>query len=228
MNLFFNSAVLAACLLGSQACIGGTMGPIESKSSYDGFYFGGDIGASDLMVRETTLVPQATHTLGSLGVVGGGLVGYDYSISNYIKLGLEGFINAAGLNVAAEQNYGARPSYRARMRYDAGFRLLPGYEFSPGTVGHVLIAYANGRFNIRDNGNYGFISNSFNRSGIQGGLGLKTMLSKRLALRGDVLYSYYGSSTSYGLTSTTPQVVQTYQNRFATFEGDLTLVYKFC
>ncbi|NCX96918.1 MAG: hypothetical protein EBX41_11050 [Chitinophagia bacterium] len=113
------------------------------------------------------------------------------------------------------------------MRYDAGFRLLPGYEISPGTVGYALIGYSNGRFNIRDNGNYGFVSDSFNRSGIQGGLGLKTEISKHLALRGDVLYSYYGSQTSYGLSSTSPQVVQTYRNRFSTFEGDLTLVYKF-
>lgn len=227
MCSFINSKLLSVLLLSSQVCFSGTMGPTNSEKPYDGFYIGADLGVSDFMLRNHTTATPDTHTLGSLGVVGGGLIGYDYSLRTSIKLGLEGFMNATGLNVAANQNYNGNPSFRGHLKYNVGFRLLPGYEISPGTISYALIGYSNGRFNIRDNGDYGFISDSFNRSGIQGGLGLKTILYKNLSIRGDLLYSYYDSQTNYGLTNTSPQLVQTYQSRLSTFEGDLTLVYKF-
>ena len=85
---------------GSQVCLAGTMGEVTPTASYDGLYLGADIGVSDFMVRDFTYIPPDIHTLGSLGIVGGGLVGYDYTIYNHVKLGLEGFINATGLNAA--------------------------------------------------------------------------------------------------------------------------------
>jgi opacity protein-like surface antigen len=203
------------------------MGTIEPPKPYDGFYFGVSFGVSDLMLRESTTISDSVLNLSSTGVVGGGLVGYDYTLYNRFKLGLEGFVYGKGLNVSADRKYGTNPSYRAKSPYNAGFRILPGYELAPKTVGYALIGYSNGHFSISDNGFNGFIDEKFNKSGVQSGLGLKAAISKCFSLRGEVLYTAYSSQTSNGLSSTIPQVSQIYRNRFSTLEGDLTLVYKF-
>ncbi|MDF1757833.1 MAG: outer membrane beta-barrel protein [Legionellaceae bacterium] len=227
MYSFFNSTLLTLLLLGSQVSIGGTMGKIELPKPYDGFYFGASFGISDLMLRESTPISDSVLNLSSTGAVGGGLVGYDYTLSNRFKLGLEGFVYGRGLNVSADRKYGHNPSYRAKSRYNAGFRLLPGYEIAKETVGYALIGYSNGHFSISDNGFNGFIDEKFNKSGVQSGLGVKAAISQRFSIRGEVLYTAYSSKTSNGLSSTIPQVAQIYHNRFSTLEGDLTLVYKF-
>lgn len=216
--------ILAACLLLSNIATAGTMGAEEQPLLYNGLYLGLSIGASDLIDKESTA--NDLHHFSSTGIIGGGLVGYDHSIDQKLKLGLEWFMNANGMNVAAKQNYGNKPSYKANSRYTVGFHLLPGYEFNPGTVGHVLLGYAYNKFNISDNGNYGFINDQFKRSGFQCGLGAKTNLPKQFALRGDVVYTGYAPQTSYGISAEPPFLTQLYNNNFATVEASMTLLYK--
>jgi hypothetical protein len=221
-------SVFSMGLVCSSVVFAGAMGPVSLNKSYDGFYIAGDIGVANLVDKESTpyqINLYDRHQFSATGIVGGGMVGYDYSPMDAIKLGVEGFINAVGLNVAAESQYTAN-SFNANMRYDAGVRLLPGYEFSPGTIGHILLGYAYGKFNINDNGNYGFIDKGISANGFQAGLGVKApCFSEHLTLRGDAIYTVYGSNTTAGLSPTlTPQ---NYYNNFATIEGNLSLVYKF-
>lgn len=211
----------------SKAAFSGTMGPVIE--SYNGVYVGGDIGVSNLIDKESTLYSPGLydrHQFSATGFVGGGILGYDYSISDRIKLGIEGFINGTALNIAAEQKYSPWPSFKANMRYDAGIRLLPGYEFSPGTIGHILLGYAHGNMNIKDDGNYGYIDRGINSNGFQAGLGINVpCYFKNLSLRGDMIYTRYVSNTSLGLTTSFTPL--NYYNRFASIEGNLSLIYKF-
>lgn len=213
----------------SSTVFAGTIGPVVATEPYNGIYIGGDIGVANLNDKESTLyVPGSydKHQFSSTGFVGGGMLGYDYSVMDHLKLGVEGFINGTALNIAAEQKYGTQASFNANMRYNTGIRLLPGYEFSPDTVGHVLLGYSYGKFNIRDTGDYGFINTGLSRNGFQAGLGFKVpCYYKNLSLRGDMIYTTYGSSTSLG--QSTALAPQNYNNNFATIEGNLSLVYKF-
>lgn len=225
--MHIRTGLLCTSLMCALPAFSGTMGAVVLP--YNGLYIAGDIGVANLLDKESTLfAPDSydVHQLSSTGFVGGGMIGYDYSVTEKVRFGVEGFINAAALNVAAEQQYGTYPSYRANMRYDAGVRILPGYEFTPGTVGHVLLGYAYGKFNIKDNGDYGYIDKGISANGFQAGLGMVVpCYFQNLSLRGDALYSTYGSHTSAGLSSTLAPL--NYNNNFATIEGNLALVYKF-
>ncbi len=162
-----------------------------------------------------------------MGIVGGGLLGYDFTLLNQLKLGLEGFGYADGINLLTRQNYSPQTSYNVNIRRNGGVRLLPGYEFTPGTIAHVIVGYSYATFNANDNGDYGLLSTHFSKNGFQGGLGVKTPLFKNLSIRGDMLYTTYSAQTSYGVTTTVPSSVQTYRNQLATWEGNLSLIYKF-
>ncbi len=216
-------------LCSSVSLYAGTMGPLLSIEPYNGFYIGADVGVANLMDKESTpYLPGVydRHQFSATGLVGGGLLGYDYSVNERIKLGIEGFINATALNSAAEQHYSSFSSYNVNMKYNTGARVLPGYEFSPGTVGHILLGYSYGKFNIKDNGDYGFIDKGLSANGFQAGLGFNVPLHyKNLSLRGDVLYTGYGANNSLGLSSSlTPE---NYYNHFSVIEGNLALVYKY-
>jgi hypothetical protein len=205
----------------------GSMGPVID--AYNGFYVGGDIGVANLIDSESTPYEPFLydrHQFSATGFVGGGMVGYDFQAFDRIRVGIEGFINGTALNIAAKQNYAPFPSFDANMRYNAGVRVLPGLAFSHDTVGYVLLGYSYGRFNIHDNGNYGFIDQGISNNGFQSGLGVKVpCYFNNFFLRGDVMYTSYGNRDSLGLsTSFTPQY---YYNNFATIEATLSLIYKF-
>ena len=216
-------------LLCSIPAFAGSMGELISLPGYNGLYLGGDIGFANLIDKQSTLyIPGAydKHQLSATGFVGGGMLGYDYSLMERIKLGVEGFINGTALNLSTQQLYTPHVSYNSNMRYTAGVRLLPGYEFSPATIGHLMLGYSYGSFNIKDNGDYGFINTGLASNGFQSGLGLNVPCHfKNLSLRGDVVYTTYSAKTSDGLSPTL--LSQNYYNNFATIEGNLSLIYKF-
>lgn len=206
----------------------GTMGP-DMIQAFDGFYIGGTVGVANFLDKESTLYTPGLydrHQLSATGFIGGGIVGYDYSVTNRIKLGIEGFINGNSLNTAAEQKYAPIPSFNASMPYNAGVRLIPGYELTPGTIGQVFLGYSYGTIHIKDNGNYGYIDTNLLNSGFQTGLGIYLpCIFQNVSLRASMLYTSYGTNTSLGLsTSFTPQ---NYYDNFASLEGNLSLIYKF-
>jgi opacity protein-like surface antigen len=221
MKFYFQKSLIIGIALYSS-------GIFAANNSYDGFYLGANIGAASLIDKESTDNPATDlHYLSALGVVGGGILGYDFSPREKLKFGVEAFINATDLNIADDQNYSPASSYTVKMYYNFGFRLLPGYEFTPGTIWHLILGYSNAEFNINDNGNYGIIDSDFNKSGFQFGLGMTTALFKNLLLRTDVLYTDYSSQTSNGITTAIPATTQIYHNNLATLEGNLLLIYKF-
>ena len=128
-----------------------------------GIYLGADIGVADLIDSESTASPLSTHQLSAAGIVAGGLVGYDFTLYDELKLGVEGFINANDLNIATRQYFPTPLSYTVQARYNAGVRLLPGWALSPGTIGHLLLGYANLQLTLQDNGNYGYINQNLYR-----------------------------------------------------------------
>ena len=203
----------------------GTMG--TDMTPYDAFYVGGDIGVSNLMDPTSTTDPLAAHHMSATGIIGGGLVGYDYSMTEQLTLGVEGFGNANGIHMSSLQLYPPQASYRVGAKYNAGLRVLPGYKFNSGAVAHVLLGYTNAGFTITDNGDYGYIDQHFNKNGFQCGLGMKVPITNNLSIRADALYSIYANASNIGLSNLAPYGPQTYYNNLSTLEGDLTILYKF-
>lgn len=225
MVLMHRKIALAALLLVGQQAYCGTMG--AQNTPYNGAYIGGTLGVVNLINPTNTTYPLAAHQMGDTGVLGGGLIGYDYSVSETIKVGFEGFANAIGLDSSSIQLYDPVTSYRVQSRYNFGARVLPGYQLPGGAVGYVVLGYTNNGYKITDDGDYGYINQSGNTNGFQCGLGMKTPLKGRLSLRADALYSIYQSTSNTGLSNLTPPGPQIYNNNFSTLEGDLTLLYKF-
>jgi opacity protein-like surface antigen len=242
MKLNLNNLTLLSALFITGQASAGTMGP--APVNYNGFYVGGTVGLGDLNVKEFANANGATkpetHHLGGFGFVGGGLVGYDYSITDRIKFGVEGFFNGNTMNAKAIHNFN-RSIYRVKQRYNTGVRILPGYEFVPGANGHIILGYSNARYKLTDDGAYGFVCDRFNRSGFQAGLGMTANFISNLSVRLDALYTTYGrrhslgveynatngpagSGTGIGLANGIPNL---YRNTFETLEGNLTVIYKF-
>lgn len=196
-----------------------------SRLLENNFYVGGDIGVANLQNNESHVVNPESHQLGAVSIVGGGFVGYDYAISERALLGIEGFIDANALHMSiAHNNF----SYKMDSTYNGGIRLLPSYALTPNTLSHLIVGYSNGHFNIHDNGVYGTVNTSFNKSGFQTGLGFTTTLPPYLLLRVDALYTTYGhqETTGQGLSGS-GNAYQYYTNQFSTLAGELSLIYKF-
>ncbi len=214
------------CLLSTNMSLlyAGSMGQ-EMPYTYDYGYLGGNIGILGLADKESSLMPSpSSHRLSATGILGGGFVGYAKTLTDRIFIDIEGFANGVSANATAIQNYGTRPEYQVDLAYNLGVRLLPGYLITPHLQGYLNIGYSAAQFQIQDNGNYGYVNDTFFENGLQAGLGVKTELSAPLSLRFDLIYSYYGLQTTYGRTTSGYQV---YQNNLSTLEADLALVYAF-
>ena len=111
----------------------------ETQFKYDAVYIGADIGVANLVDAQSTTYPTTGHHMSSTGIVGGGLVGVDFSVGRFFKIGLEGFGNANGLQASNLKKHPPYGEYRVRAKYNAGVRILPGYHLSNNTIGHVLL-----------------------------------------------------------------------------------------
>lgn len=220
-----NAKVWLLLLLFTKVLFAGSMGALDMPST-DGFYIGADIGVSNLMDKQSVLIVPTTNHLGEIGIVGGGYIGYDYSLTDLLKLGFEVFGNANGLNTSI-QHYYSNTAYSVSSKYNAGFRILPGFAFNQSTVLHILLGYSNAEYQILDNGTFGYIDKTYNKSGFQSGLGWTSDITQHLLLRFDGMYTVYLGQSSTGVNITYPPQFQYYTNDLSTLETEISLVYKF-
>ena len=201
------------------------MGLIQTQPTYNGIYIGADIGIADIVDKHTnSLAINETFHLGGIGIIGGGLIGYDYSIADQFKVGMEAFMNANALNTSFV-HLDSGDAYRAHQTYNWGVRILPGYEMAHGVVGHMIFGYSNAHFKLTDSA-HGYLNHSFNRNGFQPGLGVTTQVSDRISLRIDTIYTSYGTQQSTGLGSDRLSI-NNYYDALSTLEGNFTISYKF-
>lgn len=189
----------------------------------NGFYLGVDAGAANLMDKESHTLNPESHQLGAVNPVLGGYLGYDYGLSNRVRIAAEAFVDHTWMQTSIEH---AGNTYKMNQHYNVGLRLLPAYAFAPDTSGHVILGFANGRFKIKDNGVYGTVNSTHNASGWQVGAGLDRALQNNFFVRLDALYDFYNAKTTQGsgLISGTTQL---YSNRFSQLAGELSVYYKF-
>lgn len=225
MMINLKKITMALLVICTNIACAGSMGAADMSSPYDGFYLGANLGVSNFLDNASWLINPEEHDLGSIGIVGGGFIGYDYSLTDGIKIGIEGYGNANGLNTSI-QHYFTGTSYSIDSRYNAGIRILPGYQFTSDTVWHLILGYSNAQFEIKDN-LYGYLDKTYNKSGFQSGLGLTSSIIGGLSIRLDAMYTVYAGQSSTGISNVSSSPFQYYTNDFSTLEGDLSLVYKF-
>lgn len=233
-------------------CFAGEMGgELEQAAPYNGVYIGADVGLFTIfnhISNSFTGVPpisffgEIASQTGHFGINGGGILGYDYSIQPKIKLGIEGYINGTNISIAQSQNTTV-PNFDAastttKQNYAWGFRALPGYEISPGLVAHLVLGYSNAQFTIKSpppaTGLGIFqpiVNDTFTSNGFQSGIGLTSIIYHNFSLRIDGLFTTYGAHSSPTFSySNGPEALSyigTFRSVLNTFEGDLTLSYKF-
>jgi opacity protein-like surface antigen len=193
-------------------------------STQDGFYLGLDIGVASLTNKESHSVIPESHQLSSSGAVGGGIVGYDYGLVRQYRIAAEIFGDATWLQTQIK--HGGN-TYKMDQVANMGLRVLPEYVFSPSTMGHLIIGYAVGHFQIKDNGVYGFINQSYNANALQLGAGFSVAANNNIFVRLDGFYNMYASRTYSGLGLSGPGSTQIYTNRFNQLTGEVSLCYKF-
>ncbi len=217
-------AIFGLLIITSPHLQAGTVGDYDAMpTNTNGLYLAGNVGIENLFDSEShTLYPEH-HQLGALGVIGGGFIGYDYSLGRQTTIALELFADATGVNTSISHS---PKTYAMNQRYDIGVRILPEYSINDSTVVHIMLGYINGNFSISDNGVYGTVSNSFNSSGFQTGLGFTTSFTEHFMTRLDMIYNLYAGNSTTGLW-VTPPARQTYKNQFNSLVGQLALIYKF-
>lgn len=203
----------------------------------DGFYVGGDLGATSFMVKDQ--INQSSSGFSSsvdTGKLGGNiglLGGYAWVFPNQFFLGAEAFAQAtsAKINFNAAGG-GSSDDADVKLRYVYGLRVLPGYALTPDTNVYGIVGYA--RANVKFDGSAGTVSGSTtkNFNGYQLGLGSMTNINKNVALRGDVIYTGYQSKTfTANATDLTDNTTNSYSTseKFtpSSLEGNVAVVYKF-
>lgn len=196
---------------------------VANTTACHGFYVGGDIGLANFMNKESHSVNPESHQLSSTGLMKGIFIGYDYPMVARTRISFEVFADT--MNFQNKIVHGSN-TYKMNQYYNLGLRLLPGYIFTPYTVGHLIFGAANARFKINDNGVYGLIKTSYNKTGFQTGLGLTTALINNFFIRINGLYDIYPSSKNQGVSLSGAGSYQRYKNQFSQLGGELSLYYK--
>jgi hypothetical protein len=202
----------------------GSMGSMYDLDNHPhAFYLAGSLGVVNLQDKLSITYNPESHQLSSSGILGGAYLGYDYAYTSQYHFAIEGFFDGLGVNSGLGH---PDTSLKINQRYFVGVRLLPQYLFSSGMMAHWIFGYANGHFNLYDNGVYGYTNLGFNRNAFQTGFGFSTPINTNFHLRLDTYYNIYVGESNSAL-STNPPNIQTYTNSFSNLIGEFSLVYRF-
>lgn len=146
-------------------------------------------------------------------------VGFGYVIQDHYYLGAEVFgdVNSTTIdlgNVINPVTGAVVGTASLKNRYDLGIDFVPGVKISDSTMLYGKVGYVNGNFSGFSN-TFGSSSNSKNLSGLQLGLGLKTMITNNVSANLEYDYNYYSkfnqnviSTANTGIISSRPTVDQ--------------------
>lgn len=180
--------------------VGKGFAPPPEVWSWTGFYLGGHVGYAWPGVDGFFDASNVSHSLSVLnidGSFGGGQIGYNYQIQQFV-VGIEG--DYSHLNNSDSATFvdvgGFDDTVRAEIDYLASIRARLGWAWQNillyGTVGWGWTEY---EFSMLDtNGNFGKIS--FNENGVVWGGGLEVGLTKAVLVRAEYLRYDVGTSST--------------------------------
>ncbi len=186
------------------------------------------------------------------GVNGTGIVGFSFTTPNRFFMGMEGFYDLMSVstntstttsNTLGNTTGSVTGEPDTKMDYAYGFRVLPGYQATQSTVIYGIVGYSLAHATTgvtlsgeATNSNTAeTASNSVtkdkgvNYTGYQVGIGSMIDVASHVALRGDFIYSGYGSETikTGSQTSEAGTAEATLSSQPSTLEADVALIVKF-
>ena len=215
------SIIISLLTFNVPCLLAGTMATLNYSPSQNQLYIGGDIGVANFLDKEKHTVNPESHQLGSMGILGGGFIGYDRVFTPKLRGAVEIFGDATGFNLEISHPPHA---LNINQRYMIGVRVLPEYVFTPQTTSHIILGYVNGKFNINDDGTYGLINTGYHQNGFQTGAGFTQMLNDHFFIRLNGIYNIFAQQNSLGTTSSA--LNQTYSETFSSFIGEISLIYQ--
>ncbi|MCA0316477.1 MAG: porin family protein [Proteobacteria bacterium] len=206
MKKFLLAGVAAAALAsGAQAAdLGVPRGPVAAAVvapmfNWTGFYLGGQIGYGwgratqpwTFVIVNPTTFPNAQANAGQSGVVGGGHVGFNYQINQFV-LGLEADLEASGINgndggSGGDVN-GVRHRWNASIRGRAGFAVDRALFYATGGV--AFLGAQGTQISRAPNEFVGFSS-----TGWTVGAGIEYAFTPNWTARAEYRYTDYGART---------------------------------
>lgn len=163
--------------------------PAQANSFYVGVDISRDLGRyeSDNDIIATALGFDTGSTDYSGEGIGGTLfVGYGMTFMDRYYLALEGF----GDITSNSSQIGA--GLKFDQEWSAGVRLTPGIKLTDSTTLYAIAGWINSEFKFKDN--TGTITDTEKHlNGLQTGLGIETMVTQNIGLRGEWDWNYFGA-----------------------------------
>jgi outer membrane immunogenic protein len=172
--------------------------PVPQRANWTGFFIGLQGGYG--MANTTADISGAGkfRGLGSDGVFGGLIAGYDYQVAPRIVLGAEADVSAS--NIDSEIS-GVGADVKASNDWDWSVRGRAGYLITPGTMLFAAVGYDAAHVKLSGIPNFSWSSTL---DGVQFGGGIETALTDHISLRAEYLHTLYGSKTVFGPISIKP------------------------
>jgi opacity protein-like surface antigen len=159
-----------------------------------GVYLGGDIGGN--VASWTTKDRAGTNvSFNNQGIIGTVFAGYGYNVDHFY-VGIEGFFNQAS-NKSGTKNINTRMTRYISQKYGYGLSLLPGIAITDGAILYARLGVVRTNFQIHDSSPVEITpSSNTNITGSQAGAGVQVAIAPSLDVRGEYVYSLYGSSSN--------------------------------
>jgi outer membrane immunogenic protein len=167
--------------------------PVAAATSWSGLYLGGHLGYG-YAVTETSLPDLGFSNrfvgLGSRGLTGGVLGGYNVMLTSRWLAGIEGDLSWQSIR-HRESAFGATDELK--LGWSASIRGRLGYLVTPTTLLFGTLGWTWSRLEFSDN----VVPESLaqNVGGVQLGFGVETVLTGNWLARTEYLHSFYGDAT---------------------------------
>lgn len=158
-----------------------------TRENWGGLYAGisGAAGIGGAKARVGSIL--TLDSLGSTGISGGVVVGYDYQVAPRWVIGAElgGDLSSFDVSARLEPGYGDVASFKTSMPWALTAKARAGYLITPGTMLFASLGVTGGQFKIKaDLNGYGIKESSSSYGAMVGlGGGFETAMSKNVFLR---------------------------------------------
>ena len=157
--------------------------------------------------------------IGSKGLMGGLIGGYDQQLSPEWVVGAEGDLSIADTKAAL--NLGGL-TVEGKSAWNAGLRARAGYLFTPGTMPFIAVGYGWEDRKITSTG--GVLNRDVTFGGLQIGAGIETLISSNISARLEYVHTFYQAKTVLAPVTFKPESGKVMLGVSYKFGGDASAV----
>lgn len=161
---------------------------------WTGFYLGGFVGGGAVVNDINLLNVVNFNGVGGEGILGGGMVGYNYQVNEGVVVGIEGRVGYENLETTASANLDLGSfNLTAQPGLAASVSARLGWLATPDTMLYLIGGYSYSDYDVKISFNGDSESFSEDYHGFHVGAGVETWLTDSLTGRVEYRYTQYGS-----------------------------------